>query len=229
MEENKNLTAERSLEIITEQIEQSRRTVSQSTGQALYVSGLCTVAMSGIVAIVNYVSKTPLGHLLWLVLPVIIWIALRNIFKKRQHEPVSFVGTLVGKTWWTFAIFTVVFFVLSILWNVIAPRLLSPTQMIFFDGGIGTAPTIMLLMGMAVTMTGHILRSSWLVVFGIVGGLMIFAWEGFGIGRAILVELTGKSYTELYEPSTTLTCLSVLLFAFVGLVIPGMMLKKQSL
>ena len=55
MEENKNLTAERSLEIITEQIEQSRRTVSQSTGQALYVSGLCTVAMSGVVAIVNYV------------------------------------------------------------------------------------------------------------------------------------------------------------------------------
>ena len=63
----------------------------------------------------------------------------------------------------------------------------------------------------------------------IVGGLMMFAWEGFGIGRAILVEITGKSYTELYEPSTTLTCLSVLLFAFVGLVIPGMMLKKQSL
>ena len=229
MEENKNLTAERSLEIITEQIEQSRRTVSQSTGQALYVSGLCTVAMSGIVAIVNYVSKTPLGHLLWLVLPVIIWIALRNIFKNRQHEPTSIVSSLVGKTWWTFAVFTVVFFVLATLWTVFAVRLLSPQQIRFYSNVYSVAPTIMLLMGMAVTMTGHILRSRWLVVFGIVGGLMIFAWEGFGIGRAILVELTGKSYTELYEPSTTLTCLSVLLFAFVGLVIPGMMLKKQSL
>ena len=229
MEENKNLTAERSLEIITEQIEQSRRTVSQSTGQALYVSGLCTVAMSGIVAIVNYVSKTPLGHLLWLVLPVIIWIALRNIFKNRQHEPTSIVSSLVGKTWWTFAVFTVVFFVLATLWTVFAVRLLSPQQIRFYSNVYSVTPTIMLLMGMAVTMTGHILRSRWLVVFGIVGGLMIFAWEGFGIGRAILVELTGKSYTELYEPSTTLTCLSVLLFAFVGLVIPGMMLKKQSL
>lgn len=229
MEENKNLTAERSLEIITEQIEQSRRTMSKSTGQALYVSGLCTVAMSGVVAIVNYVSKTPLGHLLWLVLPVIIWIALRNIFKNRQHEPTTIVSSLVGKTWWTFAIFTVVFFVLAILWTVIAGRLLSPQQMRFYSNVYSVTPTIMLLMGMAVTMTGHILRSRWLVVFGIVGGLMIFAWEGFGIGRAILVELTGKSYTELYEPSATLTCLSVLLFAFVGLVIPGMMLKKQSL
>ena len=87
----------------------------------------------------------------------------------------------------------------------------------------------MLLMGMAVTMTGHILRSRWLVVFGIVGGLMMFAWEGFGIGKAILVALTGKPYLELYQSGVTLTCLSVLLFAFVGLVIPGMMLKKQSL
>ena len=229
MEENKNLTAERSLEIITEQIEQSRRTVSQSTGQALYVSGLCTVAMSGVVAIVNYVSKTPLGHLLWLVLPVIIWIALRNIFKNRQHEPTTIVSSLVGKTWWTFAFLTLGFFVLEILWNTIGGRLLSPTQMNFYGRGTATAPTIMLLMGMAVTMTGHILRSRWLVVFGIVGGLMIFAWEGFGIGRAILLELTGKSYPEIYQSSATLTCLSVLLFALVGLVIPGMMLKKQSL
>ena len=229
MEENKNLTAERSLEIITEQIEQSRRTVSQSTGQALYVSGLCTVAMSGIVAIVNYVSKTPLGHLLWLLLPVIIWLALRNIFKNRRHEPANFVGSLVGKIWWTYCIFTLVFFVITILWNLIGARLLSPAQMAFYGDGTAIAPTIMLLMGMAVTMTGHVLRSRWLVVFGIVGGLFMFAWEGFGIGKAILVNLTGKSYNELFVSSTTLTCLSVLLFAFVGLVIPGMMLKKQSL
>ena len=203
--------------------------MSQSTGQALYVSGLCTVAMSGVVAIVNYVSKTPLGHLLWLALPVIIWIALRNIFKKRQHEPTTIVSSLVGKTWWTFAFLTLGFFVLEILWNTIGGRLLSPTQMNFYGRGTATAPTIMLLMGMAVTMTGHILRSRWLVVFGIVGGLMMFAWEGFGIGKAILVALTGKPYLELYQSGVILTCLSVLLFAFVGLVIPGMMLKKQSL
>ena len=228
MEENKNLTAERSLEIITEQIEQSRRTVSQSTGQALYVSGLCTVAMSGVVAIVNYVSKTPLGHLLWLVLPVIIWIALRNIFKNRQHEPTTIVSSLVGKTWWTFAIFTLVFFVIAILWNTIGGRILPPSEIVFCNH-IPISSTIMLLMGMAVTMTGHILRSRWLVIFGIVAGLGIFAWEHFGIGKVILHYLKDKSYEELYVSGATLTCLSVLLFAFVGLVIPGMMLKKQSL
>ena len=41
MEENSNMTAERSLEIITKQIEQSRRVVSKTTGQSLYISGIC--------------------------------------------------------------------------------------------------------------------------------------------------------------------------------------------
>ena len=56
MEENMNLTAERSLEIITEQIERSRRAVSKDTGQSLFVSGLCTMGMAVIVAIVNIIA-----------------------------------------------------------------------------------------------------------------------------------------------------------------------------
>ena len=40
MEENNNLTAERSLEIITEQIERSRRIVAKDTGELLFISGL---------------------------------------------------------------------------------------------------------------------------------------------------------------------------------------------
>ena len=41
-----NMTAERSLEIITEQIAQSRKAVSKDVGQSLYVSGLCTMGMA---------------------------------------------------------------------------------------------------------------------------------------------------------------------------------------
>ena len=41
MEETMNLTAERSLEIITEQIERSRKSVSEDVGMTLLISGLC--------------------------------------------------------------------------------------------------------------------------------------------------------------------------------------------
>ena len=45
MEEKNNMTAERSLEIITEQIERSRQVVAKDTGLSLYVAGLCTMGM----------------------------------------------------------------------------------------------------------------------------------------------------------------------------------------
>ena len=45
MEENMNLTAERSLEIITKQIAQSRKDVSKDVGLSLYIAGLCTMGM----------------------------------------------------------------------------------------------------------------------------------------------------------------------------------------
>ena len=46
MEENSNMTAERSLEIITEQIERSRQSVAKDTGLTLYVTGLCTIGLA---------------------------------------------------------------------------------------------------------------------------------------------------------------------------------------
>lgn len=226
MEENKNLTAERSLEIITEQIEQSRRTATKTTGKALYVAGNCTILIAAVIAIVNRVSGTPLGHLLWLVSPVVYWLALRNVLKSHQHEPASLVGSLVAKTWWTYAIFVLVFFVIAILWNTLGGRMLAPD--VIFGNQIHVAPTIMLLMGMSVAMTGHILKQCWLVVFGIVAGLGLFAFEHLGIGNVILLHLIGKSPEALVVLRATLPCLSILILAFFGLTLPGWMLKNQK-
>ena len=45
MEDNNILTAERSLEIITEQIERSRKSVSEDVGMSLFISGLCIIGV----------------------------------------------------------------------------------------------------------------------------------------------------------------------------------------
>ena len=76
MEENMELTAERSLEIITEQLEKSRQAVSKDTGQWLFVSGLIAMIMSVIVASINILTLSPLAHLLWFALPVVIWLVM---------------------------------------------------------------------------------------------------------------------------------------------------------
>ncbi|MBO4892825.1 MAG: hypothetical protein J5502_09450 [Prevotella sp.] len=54
---------------------------------------------------------------------------------------------------------------------------------------IRVAPVIVLLMGMAITINGHILKQRWLVIFGIVAGLLCFAWEHFHVGEAIVMNL----------------------------------------
>ena len=233
MEENSNMTAERSLEIITEQIERSRQIVSKTTGQSLFIAGLCTMGMAIIVAFANiYWARNGMmgiGHLLWFLLPVVIWLISRKNIKGREHTPMSLVGTLVEKTWSTFAIFVLGFFLFACIWHFIAARLLSPSDYIL--ACVRVTPVIVLLMGMSITITGHILKQRWLVIFGIVAGLVFFLWEFFGMGQRILMNLTGMppSLPTTVASIHSLPSLTIFMFAFIGMVLPGMKLKKQSL
>ena len=233
MEENSNMTAERSLEIITKQIEQSRRAVSKTTGQSLYIAGICIMCTAILVAIINIISMNQgligIGHLLWFLLPIVIWQLSRKYVK--EQAPVSLVSTMVAKTWTTFGIFGIGFFVIALIWSMMAPRFFTLSE--YVASQIRVAPVIVLLMGMAITMTGHILRQRWLVTFGIVAGLFCFAWEHFHIGEGIVLKafiLDGPSCSlTAAAVNASLPCLTIFIFALVGLLLPGMMLKKQSL
>ena len=229
MEDHNNMTAERSLEIITEQIERSRRAVSKTTGQSLYISGLCTMGMAVVVAIVNLLLANTefmaFGHLLWFALPVIIWLAMRNIHKRSEPVPTTLIGSLVGKTWWTFAVFVLGFFLTALLWNkILALSVSDPTA--YLTHRVDITPIIILLMGMAVTITGHILKSKWLVWFGIIAALVVSVCDYAGLSSMLLARM-GASVATVGQAQFLFPCLSVFLFAFFGLTLPGMKLKNS--
>ena len=247
MEEKSNMTAERSLEIISEQIAQTRQAVSQVTGQALYVSGLCTMGMAVVVAIVNFTILTTgiivklgvigdymwvLGNLLWLMLPVIIKLILRDTYEK-THAPVSLVGTLVKNTWWTFAAFAITYFIIAILWNIMAIRI-APDADTAIENRMPIYPVVILLMGMAISMTGQILKHKWLVWFGVIGGLVAVVGEHSGVIRYFIFSCiyeSGIVNDPFFWANHILMsehCLIVFLLALVGLMLPGLMLKQQS-
>ncbi len=225
MEENANLTAERSLEIITEQIERSRNVIAKDTGQLLYLSGLASMGIAVIVALVNGLSAFPLGHLLWLVLPIIIWLIMRIHDKKQLQAPVSLVGTLVRKTWWAFGWIVIGFYLFALIWNYLILRLVD-NPATAAPSMVSVTPVIILLMGMAVAITGHILNRRWLVLFGILGGLLVAFCEYSGVIRATVVS--GASVKAIIVFHLIEPCLYVFLFSLIGLVIPGLMLKKQN-
>ena len=220
MEENTGLTAERSLEIITEQLEKSRRAVSKDTGQWLFVSGLTTMIMAVIVASVNYLTWTPLAHLLWLALPAVVGLVMRRGRRNRVPVPESFVGTLVRKTWYTILAFSLVYVVIATVWNIVLQHYESPE--VFLYAGMHITPTILTLLAVAVSMTGLILKKGTLVWFGLLSFVILrFGLFSVMISRLLPPDVLGR--LSLVRP-----CELIFLFALVGLMLPGWMLKKEA-
>ena len=230
MEENSNMTAERSLAIITEQIEKNRRAVSETLGQSLYISGLCVMTTSVLVAIINFLSMSAgfvgFGHVLWLLLPVAIWLLSRKYIKERAHTPTNMVGSLVAKTWKTFGIFALGFFIIAIVCTSIMSSTMTTSEYAVVQ--IRVAPVVVLLMGMAIAMSGQILNQRWLVWFGAVAGLLCFVLEHFEVGATLLTKCVAMEPYETSVFMSTLPCLTVFIFSLVGLLLPGLLLKKQA-
>ena len=227
MEENNNMTAERSLEIITKQIEQSRRDVSKDVGQSLFISGLCTMCMALFIGLCILCTANTAFYLLFLTLPIVIYAILRYVNRNQTPTPSSLIGSMVHKTWVTFAIFAIAFFVLANLYNAFMGRMESAE--VFSRLMVHPFRIILLLMGMTITITGYILKSRWLVWCGIIGGLGGFIWESFYVTQTIVGRLFPLGSNYMGIASGLIPGIIIAIFAFIGLTLPGMMLKKKSL
>ena len=220
MEENMELTAERSLEIITEQLEKSRRAVSKDTGQWLFVTGLIAMIMSVIVASANLLSWTPLFHLLWFALPVVIWLVMKYVNRNRVPVPESLVGTLVKKTWYTILTFALVYSVVAVVWNRYLVVYESPD--VYLHAGMHITPIVVTLLAVAVCITGLILKKSSLVWFGLLSFMILRC----GFFSLILGRLLSPS--EFAKLGLIRPCDYIFLFALVGLTLPGWMLIRKK-
>ena len=219
-----DLTAERSLEIITEQIKRSRKTVSQEVGQSLYISGLCIMGMAILITTCVLLTGNMLFYLLYGLIPVLIIGIDRYVKRDKPKTPVSLVGSMVDNIWQTFGIFTLSFCVFAILFDFLMGR--TESTEVYIRIAIHPFRTILLMMGMAITITGYILKSRWLIWCGIIGGIGGFIWETFGIADMFLSRLFDLA--SFYRFSHIPPGIMVLLFSFVGLTLPGWMLKKQQ-
>ena len=218
------MTAERSLEIITEQLERSRQMVAKDTGLTLYVAGLCTMGMAILIGLCIFFTANTTFYLLYIALPVIIYFADR--YAKRNHPkvPASFVGTMVDKTWQTFGIFVLSFFVFVILYNLFMARMESPE--VYSRLAIRPFRIILLLMGMAITINGYTLKSRWMVWCGIIGGIGGFIWESFYVTQTIVGTLFSLS-DFMGIVNGLIPGIMIAVLAFVGLTLPGMKLKNK--
>ena len=229
MEDNNILTAERSLEIITQQIERSRKSVSEEVGMSLFIAGLCIIGVAFVTVVCALLTGNMAFHLLYVLVPILVIGIERYVKRNKPKVPDSFIGKMVDKTWQTFGIFVLTFFVLSILFNklMIHDALVADNMQVYFQNRINPVRIILLMMGMAVTINGYTLKSKWMVWCGIIGGIGGFFWESFCVTQTILAWC--RLPLEYYSTAQTIAPnLIMAVFTFIGLTLPGWMLKKQQ-
>lgn len=226
MEERSNMTAERSLEIITEQIERNRQAVAKETGLSLYIAGLCIMGMAILIGFCIFFTNNTVFYSFYILLPVIIFAAARHANRNKPKIPASFVGYMVDKTWQTFGIFVLSFFVFVNLYNLFMIH--TETPEVCARLAVQPFRIILLLMGMAVTINGYILKSRWMVACGIIGGIGGFIWESFYMTQTLASRIGGYTSTN-YSGITSgmIPNIIIALFAFIGLTLPGLILKRQ--
>ena len=225
MEEKNNLTAERSLEIITEQIERSRQVVAKNTGLSLYIAGLCTMGMAILIGILIFLTANPAWYLLYVLLPVVIIFADRYAKRGKPKAPVSLVGSIVDKTWQTFGIFVFAYFIFGIFYNLLMQHFEDPET--YSRLAIHPLRVVLLLMGMTITINGYTLKSRWMVWCGIIGGIGGFIWESFYATQTLLswfYPYVSENYVGISQG--LIPGIIVTILAFIGLTLPGMKLKK---
>ncbi len=206
MEENKNMTAERSLEIIRESIERSQRALSKNWALPQIWWGVLIVVFSFLIAYLWQNHGGPAWNALWFVMWVVGYIGNRFIDKKKETVPTTFVGKTIGQVWATFGIIAslVGWIIFIAACGLIPVEWVVPDQHVY----INITSIICLCFGMASTMTGFILKNRVFLVCGIISGVggyflaMHFPW----------VE-------QLYVMAAV---------AVIGLIIPGLIVYFQN-
>ena len=206
MEENKNLTAERSLEIIRESIERSQRTIARNSSWSMMWWGMLVVVFSLLTAFLWKNYGGPVWNFLWAAMWVIGYVGEWVIERYKDPVPTTFVSKTIGYVWSTFGVFVgSVGLILGLIGGgILSWELVMPNVFIF--GGITSI--ICLCFGIATTITGAVVKNRVIQVCGLVAGLGGF----FG-------ALHFLDHRQLFVMAAV---------GVVGLVVPGLIIRVQN-
>ena len=199
MESSEKLTAERSLEIISEAIEQGKRDVMRNAGAPMIMWGVLTCVTGCLVCTLWMLTTNPVWNVLWFAMCAVGWLAYAVMRRKERAggKPDSYIWRLIRWVWLVFGMLAVAvafFGMLSYDASVYASRL-------------PITAVIMLLLMSASAVTAYVLKDK---AYGVFIG-----------GNIILVN-----FTLMYHSPYEALCLA--LSAITLLVIPGIMINRQA-
>ena len=153
--ETKNMTPEKSLQIISEAIAKSRRDFEKNAGTPLVTWGCIVFTFSLLIWFILKETNNANWNFLWFGIPVVGW-PLSLITSKGEKKELSatFISNLVGNIWIVYSIFATL---LATAFAFIRPE---------FSGYLTAV-----LLGFAATMTGIALKNNYITAGGLITGI----------------------------------------------------------
>ena len=169
MELNNEMTAQQSLALISETMNNCRKAVLRNNAKGFLLWGALLTVFSLVIYLLWHTTGSPVWNMLWFAMPVIGYPLAALLYKKNDSAPQNEVGRMLGQIWAVFAVFS-----------------LSLSALAVFVVPMNITLMIVVLLGVAECISGVMLRNWPIIVSGAI----------LGIGGAVAAVLL-KSEAQL--------------------------------
>lgn len=157
MDNNEKLSAERSLKIISETIEQSRTDIMRNAGMPMIFWGILACITSVAVCYLWQTTDNPSWNALWFLMAIIGWSVTAAKSRKDKKRPTNFFSRVLKISWISFGLFALIAAVIGTL------SFDSTVYMV----KLPITTVLILLLGLTGLITGLVLRHTFITAFSV--------------------------------------------------------------
>ncbi len=208
MEQNKEMTAEESLSLISETLNSSRKEITHRSGKYYILWGALLTVFSPIIYLLWKLTDKPAWNCLWFAMPVIGFLLARLMSRKDSETHVqNDVSRITQGIWSAFGIFASVVAVFTIAYSYVGDGADLGRSIRAIVSLASLTAEIVLLFGLAESICGVALKNWAMKIAGFVTG----------IGGLAIYYITGAAEEQMF------------IFTFAGLVLvaTGVIVKCQ--
>ena len=209
MEQNKEMTAEESLSLITETLNSSRKEITRRSARYYLMWGTLLTVLSLIIYFLWKQTDSAAWNCLWFAMPVIGWIVERALRGKDESDNIqNDVSRITGGIWATFGIFACAVAAFTLAYAYVSDGALELGRTIRAMVSVASLTAeIVLLFGLAESACGVALKNWVMKVAGFVTG----------IGGLAIYYITGANEEQMF----------IFTFAGLMLIVTGLAIKHQ--
>ena len=190
MEQNKEMTAQESLKLITETMNNNRLEIVRKSWKSYLLWGILLTFFSLMVYILWKTTGNLAWNNLWFAMPVVGFPLSRWMEKKGDAvRAENAITRITGGIWLTFCVFAVSVSLFTVLYSLTEKSGLGGIVL-----GASLTSQIVLLFGMAETISGVALKNWAIKIAGVltgIGGMVIYFLTGAGAEQMLIFTFAG--------------------------------------